>query len=481
MDALRVHITAYGCQMNRLDAALVAEVMQAAGALIVADAAEADVLLYLTCAVRGHAEDRVFSNLGALAARKRRRPDLVVGLLGCMAQEHGAGALARAPVVDLVCAPGRLADLPDLVARARAGERPVALDPRREESDAGGAASDAALDRIAVGRAPGGEWPGQAYVVAMRGCDNFCAYCVVPYVRGPERSRRPDVILEEARRLVDGGVREITLLGQAVNRYQAAPPQSGASPWRGRAESGGRTWDLADLLAAVAAVPDLARLRFVTSHPGAMTPRLALAFRDVPHVMPHLHMPAQAGSDAVLRRMNRGYTAAEYAARVAMVREAAPEVAVVSDFIVGFPGETAADFEATLDLVRRMRFAAGFVFKYSPRPGTAAAREFPDDVPADQKRRRHQALSEAIAAIAAEENRRFVGRRVRVLVEGASPRPNLHAAGRRLRPGWGQLRGRTPCHRLVVLDGPPELIGREVEAEVVEAGALTLFGRIPEE
>jgi tRNA-2-methylthio-N6-dimethylallyladenosine synthase len=329
------------------------------------------------------------------------------------------------------------------------------------------AASDAALDRIEVGRAPGGEWPGQAYVVAMRGCDNFCAYCVVPYVRGPERSRRPDVILEEARRLVGGGVREITLLGQAVNRY--------------RAESGGRTWDLADLLAAVAAVPDLARLRFVTSHPGAMTPRLALAFRDVPRLMPHLHMPAQSGSDAVLARMNRGYTAAEYAARVAMVREAAPGVAVVSDFIVGFPGETEADFEATLDLARRMRFAAAFVFKYSPRPGTAAARQFPDDVPADQKRRRHQALSEAIAAIAAEENRQFVGRRVRVLVEGASPRPNPSAAGRRLRPGWGQLRGRTPCHRLVVLDGPPELIGREVEAEVVEAGAVTMFGRIPEE
>jgi len=469
MDPLRVHITAYGCQMNRLDADLVAEVLRAAGSQIVSDADDADVLLYLTCAVRGHAEDRVFSNLGALAARKRRQPDLVVGLLGCMAQEHGEGALVRAPVLNLVCAPGRLAELPALVAAARAGGRPVALDPCRGTADAAAFGdSDADLDRLAIGRPPAGEWPGHAYVVAMRGCDNFCAYCVVPYVRGPERSRAPDDILAEVRRLVDGGVREVTLLGQAVNRY--------------RAVSGGRPYDLADLLAAVADVPGLVRLRFVTSHPGAMTPHLAQAFRDVPRVCPHLHMPAQAGSDAVLARMNRGYTAAEYADRVAMVREVAPDVAVVSDFIVGFCGETDADFEATVDLARRLRFAAGFVFKYSPRPGTVAARQFPDDVPTAEKRRRHQVLSDTLAAIAAEENRRLVGRRVRVMIEGASPRPNLNQTGpgRCRRPGWQQLRGRTPCHRLVVLDGPPQRIGHEVEADLVDAGALTLFASLAE-
>ena len=491
MSPPRVHITTYGCQMNQLDSELVAEVLRASGAHVVADPRAADVLLYVTCAVRAHAENRVFSNIGKLAARKRREPHLVVGLLGCMAQEHGLGVRRRAPLVDLVCAPGRLAELPALVAAARAGRPAEALDPCRSEAGAAAFASaDAALDEAEIrrplgGRAPGSPGrrrgkPGQAYVVAIRGCDNFCSYCVVPYVRGPDRSRAPSAVLEEVRRLVGQGARQVTLLGQAVNQYAA--------------DEGGRTWDLADLLARAAETPGLARLAFITNHPKALDERLAGLFRDVPRVCPYLHMPAQSGSDAVLGRMNRGYTASEYLDRVAMARALRPDLAVASDFIVGFPGETETDFQATCDLVRRARFSGAFVFKYSARPGTAAARQFPDDVPDAEKRRRNNALLALVGEITGEENRAFVGRTVRVLVEEISPRGRqgglqerrASAAAKRgsefFNPQFAihnpQLRGRTPCHRIVVFDGPPPLVGSEVDVEVIGSSPLTLFGRL---
>ena len=464
MEPARVHITAYGCQMNRLDAELVRAILRAAGAEVVEDPGAANVLLFLTCSVRAHAEDRVFSNIGALAARKQRESDLVIGLLGCTAQQYGERVWERAPLADVVCGPGRLAELPALIDQARAGRRARALDPRRGEAGAEAfGPADSRLDGIEVRGREGERSDRRAFVRATRGCDMFCSYCVVPYVRGPERSRPPRAVTEEVRRLVDGGVREVTLLGQAVNRYAG--------------EDGGHMWDLADLLAEVAATPGLTRLRFITSHPTALTPRLASVFRDVPAVCPHLHMPAQSGSDAVLARMNRGYTAADYLDRLAMVREAAPEVAVASDFIVGFPGESEADFEATLDLVRRARFAQCFVFKYSPRPGTTAARRYVDDAPPEEKRRRNQELLNVVSQVATEENQRLVGREVEVLVEGPGPRPHLNADGRerRTHAGWIQWRGRTRCHRLVVFDGPPGLRGKEVTVRVERAAAVTLF------
>ena len=393
MEPARVHITVYGCQMNQLDAELVGEVLRAGGAEVVGDAARANVLLFLTCSVRGHAEDRVFSNIGALGARKRRRPDLVIGLLGCMAQQYGDAVRRRAPLVDIVCAPGRLAELPDLIARARAGAGATALDPpRRQAGREGFAAADQALDRVEGRRLLGKPSARHAFVTVIRGCDNFCTYCVVPNVRGPERSRPPRSILEEVRGLVGQGVREVTFLGQAVNKYAA--------------QEDGRRCDLADLVVRAAETPGLARLSFITSHPAAMTERLAAVFRDVPSVAAYLHMPAQSGSDAVLRRMTRGYTAAEYVERVAMVRGLRPDVAVESDFIVGFPGETAEDFEATMALVGQVRFAGAFVFKYSPRPGTLAAERFADDVPTAEKRRRHSELLTLVKRIAAEEKGR---------------------------------------------------------------------------
>ena len=498
MEPARVHITTYGCQMNQLDAELVAQVLRASGAHLVADPRAADVLLFVTCAVRAHAENRVFSNIGKLAARKRREPHLMVGLLGCMAQEHGPAVRRRAPLVDLVCAPGRLADLPDLIAQARAGHPADALDPPRGKAPspltplpqgergthaAAFAASDAALDEAEVRRPLCGRSPGQAYVVAMRGCDNFCSYCVVPYVRGPERSRTPSAVLEEVRRLVGQGARQITLLGQAVNQYAA--------------QEGGRRWNLADLLAKAAETPGLARLAFITNHPAAFDERLAGVFRDVPNVCPYLHMPAQSGSDAVLERMNRGYTHGQYLDRVAMARAVRPDLAVASDFIVGFPGETEADFEATCDLVRRARFSGAFVFKYSPRPGTLAAREYPDDVPDAEKRRRNNALLALVEEITAEENRKFLGRTVRVFVGEISPRPHAKKGSDPLsvkgsdpfspgavplnpqsairNPQLLQLRGRTPCNRIVVFDGPPSLVGTEVDVRVTGSTPLTLF------
>jgi len=490
MEPVCVHITTYGCQMNRLDAELIAERLRTAGARIVDDPADAGVLLFVTCSVRAHAENRVFSNIGAFKTRKRREPDLVIGLLGCMAQQYGHRLRSRAPLVDLVCAPGRLAELPDLIDAARTSRtRPiVALDPPRD-ADAF-TPLDAALDEVEIHRPLGGPSPGHAFVTVMRGCDNFCAYCVVPNVRGPERSRPPAVIVEEVRRLVGQGARQITLLGQAVNKYAA--------------RQDGRTWDLADLIEKVAETPGLARLNFITSHPGAMTERLAQVFRNVPAVCPYLHMPAQSGSDAVLARMKRGYTAAEYADRVAMVRAARPHVAVASDFIVGFPGETEDDFEATMDLVRRVRFSQAFVFKYSPRPGTFAAEHYEDDVPTPEKRRRNQALLDLVQQVAGEDNRRFVGRRMTVFVEGPSPLTKkgpgpfspLRAAGLRTRRErrssgavgaethrampWCQLRGRTPGNRIVVFDGPAALAGTEADVEVTDSSPLTLFARLPE-
>jgi tRNA-2-methylthio-N6-dimethylallyladenosine synthase len=522
MPAGRVHIVCYGCQMNRLDAELIAQVLAAAGWEVARGPDGADAVLLVTCSVRAHAEDRVFSNIGALAARRRARPrqgearlrrgearpdpggappcgetrpDLLIGLLGCMAQQHGRDVFRLAPAVDLVAAPGRLAELPDLLAAARRGERVLALDPPRAAGPP--AASDDALDALEA-RRPAPPTPGRAFVRAMRGCDNFCSYCVVPHVRGPERSRPPHAILEEVRRLVGQGAGQVTLLGQAVNQYAA--------------EEAGRRWDLADLLAAVAGVPGLSRLRFITNHPRAMTPRLAGLFRDVPNVCPHLHMPAQAGSDAVLGRMDRGYTAAEYLERAAMVRAARPDVGLYSDFIVGFPGETTEAFEATLDLVRRLRTAGAFVFRYSPRPGTRAA-GFPDDVPDAEKRRRHRELLALVGEIAEQQNRAFIGRTVEVLVEDLSPRqrqarglrheacatarPEDHpsrtpAPDRRpdasslplppscLKPPASslQLRGRTPCHRLVVFDGPRDLVGRTVPVRVEGATSLTLLAHL---
>ena len=394
-----VLIHTYGCQMNKLDSEIVCEALVRAGYRLVEDEAEADVVLFNTCSVRDHAEQRVFSNVGALKRLKRRNPELIVGVMGCMAQRLGREIIRRAPVVDLVCGTRMFPHIARLLDRAAVAPV-VAVD------------EDPLPDLAREGRERAA--PHAAFVSIMRGCDNFCAYCVVPYLRGRETSRPPDEIEAEVRRLVDDGCREITLLGQNVDTYGKR-----LSP----------VVTLAALLHRLDGIDGLARLRFVTSHPRFISRELLEAVRDLSSVCEHVHMPAQSGSTAVLTAMKRGYTREEYLDVIAMARELVPGIAIASDFIVGFPGETEADFDRTADLFERVRFQQCFIFKYSEREGTAAA-ELPDDVPDAEKRRRNQALLAIQQRISAEDNAAFVGRTVKVPADGPSKSDARKLSGR---------------------------------------------------
>ncbi|MFP4058132.1 MAG: tRNA (N6-isopentenyl adenosine(37)-C2)-methylthiotransferase MiaB [Candidatus Brocadiia bacterium] len=432
----RLHVVTFGCQMNKLDSEAVAGQLLERGYVPVEEAGEADVVLIHTCSVRRHAEDKVWSLLGTLRRHKERRPGLVVAVAGCMAQREREAILERMPHVDVVCGTMELPRLPGLIAAAREGRGPALAVAQRP---------DVRVPRI-VPRRPSRF---QAYVAVMRGCDNFCSYCVVPYVRGREHSRPPDEIEDEVRRLADDGCKEVTLLGQNVNSY-------------GRSLGDGLT--LAGLLRRLAPIGGLERLRFVTSHPKDATDELFQAMADLPPVCPYLHMPAQAGSNRVLRDMHRRYTREYYLERVAALRQRVPGAEVAGDFIVGFPGETEDEFEQTLDLVGRVEYLNCFVFKYSPRPGTRAA-EMADDVPWETKRERNRRLLAVQEAIMARHQAAFVGRTVRVLVEGPSKRDP------------DNLTGRTPGNRIVAFPGEAKLAGEMVDVEVVDSTPLTLLGR----
>jgi len=449
--------------MNRLDSELVAGVLAAAGHEMVADRQMAEVVLYNTCSVRQHAEDKVYSRLGADRQRKADRPrGTIVGLLGCMAQRSGRQLTKDCPGLDIVCSPGQLYRLPEIIAEAANGKVVVALDsPRSAPPDV---ASERRMDRMDLARdVSAGTRSGQAYVRVMRGCDNFCTYCVVPFVRGRERSRNPNHIAQEVRRLVEAGRSEITLLGQKVNSYR----------W----SAGGRTVRLADLLATLSPIPGLRRLRFVTSHPTDFTDDLLAAMRDLPNVCRYVHCPAQSGSDAVLKRMNRGYSRADYDDLVDRARAIVPDVVLAGDFIVGFPGETEEDHLASADLIRRSGYKNSFIFKYSPRPGTLAAERLTDDVPLEVKKRRNNELLAVQEQVSLAHHRASIGKTVEVLVEGPSPRsgkqPRLSA------PGCKQLVGRTRRDHIVVFDGPEALVGKYVELKVTGATALALLAERP--
>ncbi|RKY22777.1 MAG: tRNA (N6-isopentenyl adenosine(37)-C2)-methylthiotransferase MiaB [Planctomycetota bacterium] len=439
ISPLKVCVVPFGCQMNRADASAIQELLERRGHVPVRDEDEADAVIYVTCTVRQHAEDRAFSRLGRHARRKRDGRRVILVLAGCCAEKEARGALERLPELDIVCGTRRFHLLPELLDRVRAQGGPivaVGLDGR-------------------PGHEGGFHWrtsPFQAFVTVMRGCDNFCSYCIVPYVRGREYSRPPDEILDEVKRLADDGVKEITFLGQNVNSYG-----KGLEP----------PCDLAELLARAGEVEGIERLKFVTSHPKDLTPELADALA-LPKVCPYLHLPAQSGSNRILAAMNRGYTRERYLELVEMVRERAPGAALASDFIVGFPGETEEDYLRTRELVERVRFSQVFVFKYSPRRGTAAAR-LPDDVPAEVKKRRNNDLLALHLEIAAEDNAKLVGSTVEVLVEGPSRRDP------------SRLAGRAPTERIVIVDGPPELKGEIVRVRVESATALALYGRPEEE
>jgi tRNA-2-methylthio-N6-dimethylallyladenosine synthase len=456
----QLYIETVGCQMNMLDSELVVAALAKAGYTLVDAPAKADTILFNTCSVRQHAEDKVYSALGRLKHAKKHNPQKIIGVLGCMAQKDQQLVFARAPYVDLVVGPGQLHQVPDLIEKIRSGAGPqieVSLD-RKAASRAEIEQSFESYDPL---RDPAMRpTPFQAFVRIMIGCDKFCTYCIVPSVRGPEQSRPPAHILAEARQLAGEGCREITLLGQTVNSYKYT--------------ADGRTWRLADLLAALEKVDGVDRVKFVTNYPKDMTDDLLCAVRDLPKVSPYLHVPAQSGSDRVLSRMKRGYTVEEYRDMLARIRQTVPAATVTSDFIVGFCGETEEDFRQTVELVRESRFKNSFIFKYSQRPGTKGAQLYRDDVPEEVKRSRNNELLAVQNAISEEDNQLLLGEKVQVLVEGPSK------AARRDEPDGDvlQLVGRTHCDRIVVFDGNRRQIGQLLDVAIYDANAFTLFASV---
>lgn len=460
----QLYIETVGCQMNMLDSELVVASLRKAGYTLVDTPAKADTILFNTCSVRQHAEDKIYSALGRLKHAKKHNPQKIIGVLGCMAQKDQKLIFERAPFVDLIVGPGQLHQIPDLIARISDGAGPqmeVSLDRKgaaRQEIERSFESFDPLRDPQMR------PTPFQAFVRIMIGCDKFCTYCIVPSVRGPEQSRPAAHIVAEARQLADEGCREITLLGQTVNSY--------------RHVDGGRTSRLSDLLAELHEIEGLARLKFVTNYPKDMSDDLLEAVRDLPKVSPYLHVPAQSGSNRVLQRMKRGYTVEEYREMLARIRQTIPEAAVTSDFIVGFSGESEDDFAATADLVRESRFKNSFIFKYSERPGTKSVQLYPDDVPEEVKKRRNNDLLAIQNEISEEDNLPRVGRQVEVLVEGPSKHADRHADHHDAGGDVMQLVGRTHCDRIVVFDGNRRQIGQLLDVAIYDANAFTLFGSV---
>jgi len=423
--------------MNVLDGERMAGQLEARGFAPAPEGEPARVIILNTCSVREKAEDKVFSQLGVLARRKQADPDLVVGVTGCVAQVSGEEILERAPWVDFVAGTGQVERIGELVETALA-ERRQALRLELPEED-----PVYQFRQITRGSSF------QAYVTVIEGCDQFCTFCIVPFTRGRERCRRADEVLEEVRELTARGYTEVTLLGQTVNAYRE--PEEG--------------FGLGELLRLVGGIPGLRRLRFITSHPRLVDDALVSALAEVPALAPYLHLPAQSGSDRVLSRMKRRYTSAEYRATAARLRERVPGLALSSDFIVGFPGETEDDFQDTLALVRDVRFASLFAFRYSPRPGTASARwGSAGEVPQDTSARRLSELLALQTGIQRELNEQLVGRTFEILVEGT----NRH----------GQTTGRTPCNRIVHLESEKPDPGTYVHALVTRGLPNSLAGRL---
>jgi tRNA-2-methylthio-N6-dimethylallyladenosine synthase len=455
----KLYIETVGCQMNVLDSEMVVAALRQRGYELTDSPREADTILFNTCSVRQHAEDKIYSSLGRVRLEKQRNPKKIIGVLGCMAQKDQGLIFRRAPYVDLIVGPGQLRQVPDLIEAAERGAGPrMSLSLERTAGKlADVARSHETFDPL---RDPTMRpTPFQAYLRIQIGCDKFCTYCIVPMTRGPEQGRSPDDIHREALVLAEQGCKEITLLGQTVNSY--------------RHEAGGRVTRLADLLIRLHEIPGLARLKFVTNYPKDITTALLETMRDLPKVSPYLHVPAQSGSNAVLRRMKRGYTVDDYRAMMARIRTTLPHAAVSSDFIVGFCGETDEEFEATVGLLTECRFKNSFIFKYSERPGTKAAQNMADDVPEEVKKARNQRLLEIQNRISEDDNQAYIGRTVEVLVEGPSKKSREATAD-----GLTQLTGRTHDDRIVVFDGHPRLAGEMIPIGVFDCTAFTLIGTV---
>jgi tRNA-2-methylthio-N6-dimethylallyladenosine synthase len=464
---MKLYIETVGCQMNELDSELVVASLRKDGYELTKSPHDADTILFNTCSVRQHAEDKIYSALGRLKNAKREHPSKVIGVMGCMAQKDQSLIFKRAPYVDLVVGPGQLHQVPALVREIRAGSGPrmeVSLG-RKDGSRSQIERSHESFDPL---RDPAMRpTPYQAYVRIMIGCDKFCTYCIVPSVRGPEQSRPPSAIIAETRQLASEGCREITLLGQTVNSY--------------RVREGERTWRLSDLLEELHEVQGIERIKFVTNYPKDMTNDLLTAVRDLPKVSKYLHVPVQSGSNTVLERMKRGYTVEDYREMLSRTREWIPNAAISSDFIVGFCGETDQEFQLTMELVREARFKNSFIFKYSERPGTKGAELYADDVPDDVKRRRNNELLALQNEISEADNQAFLGQQVEVLVEGPSKVAERQADSSESHEAFHeqlQLTGRTHCDRIVVFTGNRRQIGQNLPIVVYDVNAHTLFGEV---
>jgi tRNA-2-methylthio-N6-dimethylallyladenosine synthase len=458
-ESRKVYIETVGCQMNVLDSELVIGALKRQGYVLTESTTDADVILFNTCSVREHAEEKTYSALGRAAPRKRENPDVVVGVIGCMAQKDQEHVRKRAPYVDLVVGTGQLARIPALIdEKRRTGKPQFALSLGR--ADAGRHEVEASFESYDPARDPQMRpTPFQAYVRIQIGCDKFCTYCVVPSTRGPEQSRDPGHILAEVRALVDQGCKEVTLLGQTVNSYVYE-------------HGDGRKTRLSDLIAGFHDTPGLERIKFVTNYPKDMTDDLLDAVRELPKVVKYLHVPVQSGCDDVLKRMKRNYTVGSYREMLARCREKVPGVAVSSDFIVGFCGESEESFAKTVELVRESKFKNSFIFKYSERPGTKAAGRYPDDIPETTKKRRNNELLAVQNANSLEDHRLWIGRSVEVLVEG----PSRH--GQRATGPTPQLTGRTMTDHIVVFDAPERLIGSTIPVDIHDATGFTLYGTV---
>ncbi|MFZ6653627.1 tRNA (N6-isopentenyl adenosine(37)-C2)-methylthiotransferase MiaB [Undibacterium sp. TJN19] len=439
----KVFIKTFGCQMNEYDSDKMADVLNANDGMVKTDNPDdADVILLNTCSVREKASEKVFSDLGRLRELKRKKPDLLIGVGGCVASQEGEAIIKRAPYVDVVFGPQTLHRLPQLIdARRSSGRSQVDISfPEIEK-----------FDHMPPAKVEGAT----AFVSIMEGCSKYCSYCVVPYTRGEEVSRRFEDVLAEVAGLAEQGVKEISLLGQNVNAY------------RGVMEDG-EVADFALLIEYIAEFPQIERIRFVTSHPKEFTQRLIDCYAKVPKLVNHLYLPAQHGSDRILSAMKRGYTAIEYKSVLRRLKQVRPDIAVSSDFIVGFPGETDEDFDALMKLINDVGFDNSFSFIFSPRPGTPAA-NLEDDTPAELKLRRLQHLQAVIDANTKKYSNAMIGTVQRILVEG----PSVKDAN--------ELQGRTENNRVVNFAGPKELIGTLVNTRITESYNYSLRGELVEE
>jgi len=447
-NSRKVFIKTYGCQMNVYDSTRMSDALARDGYEPTEDMEEADLVLLNTCHIREKAAEKVYSALGRLREMKKKKAaagkEMMIGVAGCVAQAEGEEILRRAPAVDVVIGPQTYHRLPEALRKAKEGQRIVDTEYALEDK----------FEHLPIAETKKIRSRGvTSFLTVQEGCDKFCTFCVVPYTRGSEVSRSVAQIVDEAEKLVEGGVREITLLGQNVNAWHGVGPN-------------GEEWSLGDLLYRLADIPGLARLRYTTSHPRDMDDRLIEAHRDLRALMPYLHLPVQAGSDRILKAMNRRHTAAEYLALIERIRTARPDIALSGDFIVGFPGETEADFEDTLKLVEEVRYAQAFSFKYSTRPGTPGA-DLKDQVPEEIKAERLERLQALLLKQQQEFAESCVGKTIDLLLE---------------KPGRmeGQLIGRSPWLQSVNVDAKASQIGDIIKVRITGTGTNSLFAEFAE-